>query len=272
MIDALRPIPLAGQPDRPPLVLVHGFMGQADDWRPLAEALGRYHHVFAVNLPGHGPDWTPEAVAALDFPACAAAIAAHLDALASGQVALLGYSMGGRIALYLAMHYPERVSRLILESASPGLDTEEKRAIRAAQDDALADRLESLEPGSPAFQEFVEEWYGQPLFTSLHGHREVLNALVARRVAVCEPGQLALALRTLGTGVQPDLWPELHAFRTPTLLIAGEADRKFRIIAEDMALACPAMAVEILSGCGHNVHLENTGAYTTVVRAFLHPR
>lgn len=247
-------------------------MGQAEDWHPLAEALGTRHHIFAINLPGHGPGWTPEAVAALDVPACAAAIAAHLDALDSGPVAILGYSMGGRIALYLALHYPEWVSRLILESASPGLDTEEKRSIRAAQDNALADRLESLEPRSPAFRDFVEEWYRQPLFTSLHHHRQELDALVARRVSTCDPRFLALALRTLGTGVQPDLWPALHAFAIPTLLIAGEADRKFRIIAEDMALACPAMAVEILSGCGHNVHLECPEAYATVVNAFLHPQ
>lgn len=271
MIDALRPITLAGAAPKPPVVLLHGFMGDPEDWRPVADALGDRHHVLAVSLPGHGPDWQGVAIGELDMAACAAGIVDHLDALGLERPALAGYSLGGRVALFLAMHYPKKIGRLILESASPGLDTAEKRENRQAQDRILAERLANLAPGSHGFRAFLEEWYAMPLFSTLQRDPASVQALIERRVHQCAPGLVAQSLHTLGTGSQPDLWPKLDALTVPTLAIAGELDRKFRIIAEDMARACPAMAVEILSGCGHNVHLEHPDAFVTVVRAFLNP-
>jgi 2-succinyl-6-hydroxy-2,4-cyclohexadiene-1-carboxylate synthase len=271
MLSALKPVTLAGAAPMPPVVLLHGFLGDAEDWRPVAEALGDRHHVLAVNLPGHGPDWSRVAVSAVDMAACAAGLVAQFQDLGLAQVALVGYSMGGRIALYLARQYPERVGRLVMESASPGIQDEEQRALRARQDGELATRLDAMEAGSRAFRTFLEDWYSQPLFASLQSHPDRRTFLIEQRLARCTPSLLAAALRGLGTGSQPSLWDELHAFRTPTLIVAGELDRKFRIIAEDMALACPAVASEILTGCGHNVHLENSAAFVTIVRAFLNP-
>lgn len=271
MKDALHPVWLAGDESRPPVVLLHGFMGNAHDWKPVAETLGETHHVLGVNLPGHGPGWTADQTAAMDFASCAAAIEAHLEAMGRAPAAFLGYSMGGRLALYLAMRHPGAVSRLILESSSPGLDTEEKRTLRATRDRDLADRLANLRTGSEEFRAFLDEWYAMPLFASLQRHPDKLAALIETRAATCDPALLAAALRALGTGAQPNLWPDLHALKTPTLAITGQDDRKFRIIAEDMALASPAIATEILTGCGHNVHLECPAAFMTVVRAFLNP-
>lgn len=269
-LEPISPVTLAGHPDRPPVLLLHGFLGGTEDWMPLAQSLGADFHVLAVNLPGHGPGWRGWAVEAQGMAACAAGIVAGLDAAGIGRVSLVGYSMGGRLALYLAIHYPERFGRLVLESASPGMETSEKRKMRAAQDGALAQRLAAMAPRSSEFRAFLEEWYEQPLFTSLKQHPETRAILIARRHAHGTPALLARSLRALGTGVQPDLWPALSEFATPTLLITGELDRKFTIIAEDMGRACQAMAVEVFSGCGHNVHLENPGAWLTVVRAFLH--
>lgn len=268
-LEPICPVTLAGQPEQPPLLLLHGFLGGTEDWMSLAQSLGADFHVMAVNLPGHGPGWRGWAVEAQGMAACAAGIVAGLDAAGIGRMSLAGYSMGGRLALYLAIHYPERFSRLVLESASPGMETPEKRKMRAAQDGALAQRLAAMAPRSPEFRAFLEEWYEQPLFTSLKQHPETRAILIARRHAHGTPALLARSLRALGTGVQPDLWPALPELTTPTLLLTGELDRKFTIIAEDMGRACPAMAVEVFSGCGHNVHLENPGAWLTVVRAFL---
>ena len=271
MTDPLKPVTLSGKPSRPPAVLLHGFMGCAEDWQAAADSLGTTHHVLAINLPGHGPGWTPASVAALDMDACVDAIAAHLAELEGGPPALMGYSMGGRVALHLTMRHPDLVARLVLESASPGLKTAAQRENRRAQDEALAARLRALEPGGAGFRAFLEEWYRLPLFASLQAHPNELAKLIDRRCAQCDPSLLAEALIALGTGSQPNLWPKLHALATPTLVLTGELDRKYRVIAEDMALACPAMAAEILTGCGHNVHLENPAAYLTVVRAFLSP-
>lgn len=272
MHDALKPVTLAGKPDLPPLLLLHGFMGRAEDWRAVADTLGDAHQVMAVNLPGHGPGWTVESTAAMDIDACAADIAAQVRAMGLAPVSIAGYSMGGRVALYLALRHPDVVYRLILESASPGLDSEEKRASRIAGDEALAGALEGMPAGGEAFRAFLHEWYEMPLFASIQRHPEELERLIAARLAGCAPALLAASLRALGTGAQPNLWPELPHLAAPTLLLAGEEDRKFRIIAEDMARACPAMAAEVLTGCGHNVHLEQLESYCTVVRAFLHPQ
>lgn len=269
MIEPLKPVTLAGNPSNPPVLFLHGFMGSMDDWRAVAEALADRHHVLGINLPGHGPGWEGFPVQSLDIAACADAIVAHLDAMGLVRPAVAGYSMGGRIALCLAMRHPGQIGRLVLESASPGLDSEEKRAIRREQDSALAGRLSRFEPRSAAFRAFLEEWYALPLFTTLEHYPEMRAALVDRRHEQNTPRLLAQALRALGTGNQPDLWPELHAFTPPTLVLAGEKDRKYRIIAEDMALACPAMAAEIMTGCGHTIHLENLEGFVTVVRAFV---
>ena len=268
-LEPIVPVTLAGTADQPPLLLLHGFLGATEDWMAVAQSLGSNFHVLAVNLPGHGPGWRGWAVEAQGMVACAAGIVAGLDALGLDRLALAGYSMGGRLALYLAVHYPERFTRVVLESASPGLDTPEKRKTRAAQDAAMALRLAAMAPRSPEFRAFLEEWYEQPLFATLKQHPETLAILIARRHAHGSPALLARSIRALGTGVQPDLWPSLPEYATPTLLITGELDRKFSIIAEDMCRACPAMAQEVFSGCGHNVHLENPGAWLTVVRAFL---
>src|SRR5690606_23314286 len=109
-----------------------------------------------------------------------------------------------------------------------------KRKTRAAQDGALALQLAAMTPRSREFRAFLEDWYDQPLFASLKQHPEMRATLIARRHAHGNPALLARSIRALGTGVQPDLWPALPELTMPTLLITGELDRKFSIIAEDM--------------------------------------
>ncbi len=267
--DALRPEPLAGDPGNPPLLLIHGFMGNRDDWQDLAQEFETTHYVLGVNLPGHGPGWDGFPVDFYDMSACAAALNTHLDNMGLGPCALLGYSMGGRFAFYLATLFPDRYVRVILESASPGLETEEKRAARQAQDLAIAQRLDTMQPDSQAYRDFLEEWYNLPLFESLHKQPSVRQGLIDRRVAVNYPKHLAQSLACFGTGSQPNLWPFLKTYRTPTLLLVGEMDRKYRVIAEDMCAACPAMAIEVFAGCGHIPHLESPKPFVTSARSFL---
>jgi 2-succinyl-6-hydroxy-2,4-cyclohexadiene-1-carboxylate synthase len=269
MMDALRPIPLAGTPSGPPLLLIHGFMGNADDWRPVADRLCERHYVLGVNLPGHGAGWDGEPIETYDMAACASALNEHLDSMALGPCTLLGYSMGGRFALYLAVHFPERYIRIVLESASPGLDTQEKRDSRRDFDALLADQLSTIGSNKDGYRIFLEEWYALPLFESLSLQPEKRERLIESRVAGNDPSILAKSLVSLGTGAQPDLWPALTSYGTPTLLIVGELDRKFRMIAEDMSAICPAMAMEVFAQCGHVVHLEKTDAFVVAVRGFL---
>jgi 2-succinyl-6-hydroxy-2,4-cyclohexadiene-1-carboxylate synthase len=272
MLEPLKPIALAGESTNPTLLLFHGFMGSIMDWQSMTDALGDSHYVLGVNLPGHGEGWNDHPVDTCDMATCAAALNDHLDSMGLGSCALLGYSMGGRFALYLAVNFPERYTRVVLESASPGLDSDEKQATRRTHDEHLAHRLAQIPPGNEDYRAFLEEWYDLPLFDSLRSRPDLRKKLIDRRMERNNPRILADSLRALGTGSQPNLWPDLANSRTPTLLLVGEQDRKYRIIAEKMCAACPAMAMEVFVDCGHIVHLENPEAMVTTVRSFLHTR
>jgi len=157
--------------------------------------------------------------------------------------------------------------------ASPGLREEDDRAQRREHDAALARRLE--EAGAyprgeeyASFRALVEWWYDQPLFASLQNKRALRERIIQRRLAG-DPRVFARVMRALSIADQPDLWPLLAKHRIPTLLIVGEQDRKFHMLAEAMAEACPAVGLQPFPECGHNVHLENPAGYATVLRAFL---
>jgi 2-succinyl-6-hydroxy-2,4-cyclohexadiene-1-carboxylate synthase len=222
----------------PALVLLHGFTQTRQSWRRTVQALqGRYRAV-VPDLPGHGQ--AEFRTASFD------AVTAYLRALGPRRFALAGYSMGGRIALHAAFTlHPER---LILLGASPGLHDPEERARRRAADDALADRIETME-----IEAFAREWGAQPLFA---GQPERVRAAANADRLRNTPHGLAAALRGLGTGVMEPLWDRLPELQTPVTLIAGERDEKFRAIAERMRERLPRAELIVVPGVGHAAQLE----------------
>ncbi|MCC5862887.1 MAG: 2-succinyl-6-hydroxy-2,4-cyclohexadiene-1-carboxylate synthase [Gammaproteobacteria bacterium] len=249
----------AGDPARPPLLCLHGFLGSGEDFTGLMPALAERFHVLAPDLPGHGRSRLPEE--ACTMAGCAAALMAWLGQQVNSPVCLYGYSMGGRLALYLALHYPERFQALALESASPGLDAERARAARREHDEALAARLEA--EGTPAF---VAAWYAQPMFQSLRG-QPGFAALLARRQRQAAAG-LAASLRGMGTGRQPSLWSALPSLSPPVMAIVGEHDAKFREIAAQMSACHPRMELRVVPGAGHNVHMEQGATVIACLQGF----
>lgn len=245
-----------------PVLFLHGFLGSGADWEETAAQLGANYRCIAVDLPGHGR--TPPELAA--FPDCVDGLMRVMDAAGVERCPWAGYSMGGRIALYAAAHQPHRISGLVLESASPGLESAVARAERRAADEKLAESLEN-----EALSAFLERWYDQPLFAPLKTHGERFGAVIARRLRN-RPGWLAQAMRGLGTGAQPSLWREWPTLDTPTHLIVGALDKKFTAIAETMAARRPATRVTVAPGCGHNVHAEAPTAYARMLRNALDGR
>lgn len=278
----------ARQTTPPEVVFLHGFMGSGDDWTDVVARLAGDVTPHTPDLPGRirCGGRIPEPIDYVRW------LAEAVDTRRLENPALVGYSMGGRLALWTALEHPERFPRLVLESASPGLKTAREREMRRKADRALADRLGGAfapfsgnhPPGSAeglleraathqpmskkAFRAFLEDWYAMPIFASLSKRPGLLEALIEKRLRL-DPADLGTHLTYFSTGVQPSLWDRLGELVMPTLLIVGEEDRKFRRIAEEMVERSPRIAVEVLSGCGHNVHLENPDAYTTVVRSFL---
>jgi 2-succinyl-6-hydroxy-2,4-cyclohexadiene-1-carboxylate synthase len=223
------------------LLLLHGFTHTGASWRRVIEHLEENYRPLAPDLRGHGSASGAE-------PVDLASVLADLRASAPPRFVLGGYSMGGRIALHAALAMPERVERLVLIGASPGLADPQERAERRAADEALAARVETM-----SIQAFAEEWAQTPVLAGLAP--AVLAEVHADRLRSAPTG-LARALRGLGAGALPSLWARLAEVKVPVRLLVGERDEKFRAVAERMAAALPAATVVVVSGAGHAVHLE----------------
>ncbi len=243
-----------------PLVLLHGFMGSATTWDRHRPAFEDRYLTVAVDLPGHGLSDTPADPSRYSMERVIADLAAVFDMYQLDSVHLLGYSMGGRVALHFAAAYPDRVRSLVLESALPGLADPAERRARIDSDEALAQRLER-----DGLAAFVDAWARLPLFASQDRLPEPIRAdLRAQRLQNSVQG-LANTLRGLGAGVQSPLWDRLIDVKTPTLLIAGGLDAKFAAINRDMAAIMPRAQLVIVPDAGHTVHLEQPVLFDRLV-------
>ncbi|MDH3889931.1 MAG: 2-succinyl-6-hydroxy-2,4-cyclohexadiene-1-carboxylate synthase [candidate division Zixibacteria bacterium] len=255
-----------GDPRHQAVLLLHGFMGSADDWDeeitdPLVES---GLQVLAVDLPGHGRTVVQGDKENYRMECVATAIVNLLQELGIESPHLLGYSMGGRLALYMAVRHSQHFRRIVLESASPGLEAKTVWYARVLADAELARRMHT-QPMEP----FLREWYAQPLFASMATRPERLERLIARRMENDLQG-LQMSLQGMGTGAQVSLWSELPSVNLPILLIAGGNDSKFCVIGRQIETRCPFSSLEIVPGCGHNVHFERPREYAKLVREFLH--
>ena len=247
-----------------PLLLIHGFTGSIQVWgEDLISGLAQAHQVVAVDLLGHGRSDVSPDPERYEVSEVLADLGQVLDALAIEEARWLGYSMGGRIALAGAVILPSRVSSLILESASPGLAEEGERKARRRADEALAEGI--LRGGMEAF---VDHWMGLPLFATQGKLPPQVRARTRNLKLQNTPTALAACLRGIGTGAQPSFWNALPDLRIPVLVMAGEEDRKFTVVAERMAQRIPGAELRLIPRAGHAIHLENPFAWLAAVRTF----
>jgi 2-succinyl-6-hydroxy-2,4-cyclohexadiene-1-carboxylate synthase len=247
-----------------PLVLLHGFTGSTETWRPLREALGDTHRVIAIDVIGHGASPAPAAPERYGFERALDEIAETITELGIAAAAWLGYSMGGRLALGIAMRHPNLVSALILESAAPGIASAAERAERVRADRALAERIER-----DGIAAFVREWEALPMWASQRALPESARQRQTAQRLRNRPAGLANSLRGMGQGAQPSFWDRLPALDVPTLLVAGARDLKFARIAAQMQEALPDAELAIVPGTGHAVHLEQLVEFSLLVSQFL---
>ena len=234
------------------IVLLHGFAGTRHTWDAVAAELdGERYRPLALDLPGHGD---AAAVRPIGFQSCVADVLAQAPA----HFTLGGYSLGGRIALHVALAAPERVSRLVLVSSTAGIEDEGERAQRLAADERLADEIVT-----GPFQMFIERWRDQPLFSGDPPH--VRAAAVADQLRN-RPDDLAAALRGLSTGAMTPLWRRLGELTMPVTVLAGERDAKFRALAGRLAAALPDAHLCVVPG-GHALALESPAAVAAALRA-----
>jgi 2-succinyl-6-hydroxy-2,4-cyclohexadiene-1-carboxylate synthase len=232
------------------VVLVHGFTQTAASWAAVAERLSADREVVAVDVAGHGRH--ADAVGDLWE-------GARLLGDEGGDAAYVGYSMGGRLALHLALQRPDRVRALVLVSATAGIDDADERAARRASDDALARRLEAI-----GVEAFLDEWLAQPLFAGLTPEAQGREARAGNTAA-----GLAASLRTTGTGAQEPLWARLAELTMPVLVVAGARDTKFRAVGERLVAGIPDATLAVVADAGHAAPFERPDAFVDLVRPWL---
>lgn len=228
------------------LVLLHGFASTRRLWDAVIARLPpeRYSPL-ALDLPGHGAQ--AHAPQPITFDSCVA----HVLNRSPRSFALVGYSMGGRVALHAALAVPERVRRLVLISATAGIEDARERAARRARDRELAAAIER-----GPIESFIEHWRSQPMFA---GDPPEVDALARAEMALNQPAGLAAALRGIGTGEMAPLWDRLICLTMPVTIVVGERDTKFRMLAERMARELPAARLAVVPG-GHVLPLESPQA------------
>ena len=228
----------------PRVVFIPGFTQTATSWDPvLAEMVDDWELIVAEIPDG------------LDFEQTATAIAnTH------GEAFYVGYSLGARLALRLALDHPELVQGLVFTSGTPGILDPAERSIRATTDDALAQRLETI--GVAAF---IDEWLAQPLFASLP------DSPTDRTARASQPAdRLGHQLRALGQGAMEPLWDRLGELQMPILLAVGGTDEKYAAIAREMMTRLgPNADAAVLDSGGHAVHMEHPFAFAILVLEFV---
>ena len=235
----------------PSLVLVHGFTQTGRSWSPITEQLARHHRVTVVDAPGHGRSSTIRA---------SIADGAALIGDAGGRAVYVGYSMGGRLCLDLALARPDLVHGLVLVNTTAGIDDADERLARRHADDKLAADLErdGLEP-------FLDRWLAGPLFTTLPSAAAGRADRMTNTVA-----GLAASLRLAGTGTAAPRWEELAAITAPTLVVVGSLDTKFAPlgarIASEIGRSCTLVRID---GAGHTAHLEQPQEFLSVLSTWL---
>jgi 2-succinyl-6-hydroxy-2,4-cyclohexadiene-1-carboxylate synthase len=245
-----------------PLLFLHGFMGDCHEFDQILPYFWDDFYCLVIDLPGHGQTEVMGDDSNYGMEKTAIALINFLEYFQLSKIGLIGYSMGGRLALYLALHFPEKFSHLILESASPGLQSAIARKKRIEHDGQWIKKLKNEN-----FSDFLSEWYQQGLFDSLRKLSD-FPALFARRLNN-SPAKLAKSLQYLGTGQQISLWEKLSQGSVPLLLLVGGQDHKFVAINQKIAVDYSQAQLEVFSHCGHNLHLEDSHDFTLLLRQFL---
>ncbi len=234
--------------------MLHGFTQTQNSWNDVCARLESSHTCVTVDLPGHGD--SPDGRASLDETADR--VAAVISSVRAPAV-LVGYSMGARVALHVALAHPGRLAGLVLVSGTAGIDDPVERSARRDADAALADHVEKI-----GTESFIDEWLAQPMFATLDADA----AAVADRLRNM-PSGLADSLRHCGTGTQEPLWSRLAEIEMPVLVVTGDLDPKFTALGERLTAGLPSADHVRVSGSGHTVHLEAPEAFISALEDWL---
>lgn len=245
-----------------PVTLLHGFTQSGRSWHEVISNMPAGWLWVVPDLRGHGETRIrPGAPCTMD--ACTSDLVLLWDHLGIERTHLVGYSMGGRLALHVAVHRPERILSLLTIGAHAGLEGE-AREDRRRGDDALAQRIET-----DGLEAFVEYWSSLPLFAGLERRGASFVAQLRAERMRNTAGALACSLRGMGAGEMEPVWNDLGRVTVPSAFVAGQLDHGYVASARRLATAVPHGKVEVVLRAGHTAHQERPEAFARVLAAHL---
>jgi len=245
------------------VLLFHGFSGSLEDWRDISTSLDTRFNYIGIDLIGHGKSDSPSDVTKYFPDILVRYIEDILNFLSISKVFILGYSMGGRAALFYAVNQSERIKGLILESSTAGIENEKDRTERIKSDEELAQYIEKHN-----IENFVELWMDKEIFnTQRRFSNEKLKNIRKKKILNSKIG-LVNSLRGFGTGVTPFLGDKLSTLNFSVLLISGDLDSKFTQINSEMVNQFSKAEHKIITNAGHNTHIEEPNKFIKTINDF----
>lgn len=250
--------------DSPFIFLLHGFTGSSEDWEEIIPLLPKKFSYAAIDLIGHGKSEAPENVEIYKAESLVRQLDEIFNHFTTRKFILMGYSMGGRAALTYAVHYPERLNTLILESSSAGILDEKQREERRLNDAKIIKLIEEK-----SLDEFIDFWINQDLFATMKNIP--LKRVLRSQILKVKNQKIGLinSLKGFGNGEMPALYNKLHLVKCKTILITGELDKKFTQINSELEKLLPNAEHIIVKDAGHNVHLEKPEDFVGVIKNYL---
>jgi 2-succinyl-6-hydroxy-2,4-cyclohexadiene-1-carboxylate synthase len=260
-MENIYPTIKVGNPQNPGLLFLHGFLGSGLDWKHVVHRLSDSYYCVCPDLPGHGDN--QEIDENITISSIGNQIANYSNKWFSSPPTVIGYSMGGRIAIDSVINHPKSFASVIIESSNPGIISKEDRTDRLQLDKERAREMGKLD-----LYEWLSNWYQMPLFASLNNNPSLRRKLISSRIQ----NDLVLVRKIiveLSPGKQPHLWDKLSTINMPTLLLAGELDAKYQNILSNMQKRIRPATLKVISGTGHNIHLESPDEFTAAIKSFL---
>lgn len=247
-----------------PLWMLHGFTGSSITWTEIAPLLSKNRTVVAIDLLGHGQTESPSNAKRYTMEQQIEDLEEIRKQLQFSPIELLGYSMGGRVALSYALLKKDSIRKLILESSSPGIQTPAERSNRSQLDYSLSDKIVN-----EGIESFVDYWQDIPLFESQKQLSQAVQKKIREERLSQNPTGLANSLVGMGTGSQPSWWDKLQELNLPVLLLTGSKDEKFVKIASLMEMLLPQATHTNVLDAGHAIHVELPQIFGKIVEEFI---
>ena len=248
-----------------PILFLHGFTGSSNDWKFILGKIPTNFTPIFIDLIGHGKSSSPDEISKYSEEFQIDIINQLLDFLAIKKIILVGYSMGGRLALSFTVNHPQKVKALILESTSFGIENHAERKERIFADAELSKQI--VNKGKT---DFIEYWMNIPLFESF---RKVDDSKIEklRQNKISDNNVIGLQNSLVGfsQGKTNYLGDSLQLIKVKVLLIAGELDKKYCMIAKEMRRKIENSEIKTVNNCGHNVHFEKPEEFLKFLNSFL---